>query len=339
MPLGWSTYTAPPRADRRDRIALTEAGVTASSGRSRASARPRPIVTGGAGFVGSHLVDRLLAEGQQVLVLDDLSSGKARNLATGARLEQVDVASDDLHRVFRAWRPTVVFHLAAQASVSISVREPLRDLAVNVVGTHRVGVAARASEASRLVFVSSGGAIYGETVRPATERTLPVPTSYYGIHKLAAEGHAEMAGIPYTIARPSNIYGPRQAAGLEGAVVASFIDQAARGEPLMIHGDGTQTRDFIHVSDVVEALWRSSRSDVPSGTWNVAAGRSMTIADLADIVEQAAGRPLGRAAGPRRAGDVTHSAMSAGRLRGLGWRPWIGVSAGIGELVKAAIGA
>ena len=313
--------------------------MTASSGRSRASARPRPIVTGGAGFVGSHLVDRLVAEGQQVLVLDDLSSGKARNLATGARLEQVDVASDDLHRVFRAWRPTVVFHLAAQASVSISVREPLRDLAVNLVGTHRVGVAARASEASRLVFVSSGGAIYGETVRPATERTLPAPTSYYGIHKLAAEGHAAMAGIPYAIARPSNIYGPRQAAGLEGAVVASFVDQAARGEPLMIHGDGTQTRDFIHVSDVVEALWRLSRSDVPSGTWNVAAGRSMTIADLADIVEQAAGRPLDRAAGPRRAGDVTHSAMSAGRLRGLGWRPSIGASAGIGELVKAAIGA
>jgi UDP-glucose 4-epimerase len=312
--------------------------VTAARVRSRAPARPRPIVTGGAGFVGSHLVDRLLAEGQQVLVLDDLSTGKARNLARGARLEQVDVASDDLLRVFRAWRPTVVFHLAAQASVSISIQEPMRDLAVNVVGTHRVGVAARASETSRLVFVSSGGAIYGETVRPATERTLPAPTSYYGIHKLAAEGHAEMAGIPYAIARPSNIYGPRQAAGLEGAVVASFIDRAARGEPLTIHGDGSQTRDFVHVSDVVEALWRLSRSDVPSGTWNLAAGRGMTIAGLADIVEQAAGRALGRSAGPRRAGDVTHSAISAGRLRGLGWRPSIGLSAGVSELVKAAIG-
>ena len=310
------------------------ANETPSRGRARAGSRPRPIVTGGAGFVGSHLVDRLLAEGQDVLVLDDLSTGKARNLATGARLEQVDIASDDLDRVFRAWRPTVVFHLAAQASVSISVREPLRDLAVNVVGTHRVGVAARESDARRLVFVSSGGAIYGETVRPATERTLPAPTSYYGIHKLAAEGHAEMAGIPYAIARPSNIYGPRQAAGLEGAVVASFIGQAAGGEPLMIHGDGSQTRDFIHVTDVVEALWRLSRSDVPSGTWNLAAGRSIAIAGLADIVEQAAGRRLGRATGPRRAGDVTHSAMSAGRLRGLGWRPSVGLAAGVKGLVR-----
>ena len=147
-----------------------------------------------------------------------------------------------------------------------------------------------------------------------------------------------MAGLPFAIARPSNIYGPRQAAGLEGAVVASFTDQAARGEPLMIHGDGSQTRDFIHVSDVVEALWRLSRSDVPDGTWNLAAGRRMSIAGLADIVEQAAGRPLGRATGPRRAGDVRHSAISAGRLRGLGWRPSIGLSAGVSELVKAAIG-
>jgi UDP-glucose 4-epimerase len=312
--------------------------VTASSGRSRAAARPRPIVTGGAGFVGSHLVDRLLAEGQDVLVLDDLSTGKAGNLARGARLEQVDVASDDLHRVFRAWRPTVVFHLAAQASVSISVREPLRDLAVNVVGTHRVGVAARATDARRLVFVSSGGAVYGETVRPATERTLPAPTSYYGIHKLAAEGHVEMAGVPYAIARPSNIYGPRQTAGLEGAVVASFIDQAARGEPLMVHGDGSQTRDFIHVTDVVEALWRLSRPDVASDTWNLASGRRITIAGLADVVERAVGRPLGRVSGPRRPGDVTHSAISAARLRGLGWRPSIALSAGIGGLVKPASG-
>ena len=301
--------------------------------------RWRAIVTGGAGFIGSHLVDRLLADGAAVLVVDDLSSGLSEQVPDGVDLQRLDIASDDVDRVFGEWRPDVVFHLAAQASVPRSLQAPLRDLAVNVTGTHRVAAAARDAGARRLVFVSSGGAVYGETGRAATEATLPSPTSYYGVHKLAAEGHVEMSGISFAIARPSNIYGPRQAAGLEGAVVASFIDQAARGEALMIHGDGTQTRDFIHVSDVVEALSRLSRSDVPSGTWNVAAGRSMTIADLADIVEQAAGRPLGRAAGPRRAGDVTHSAMSAGRLRGLGWRLSIGVSAGIGELVKAAIGA
>lgn len=310
--------------------------MTACGGRARATSRPRTIVTGGAGFVGSHLVDRLVAEGHEVLVVDDLSSGRAGSLRTEAQLEQLDVASDDLEAVFRDWLPSVVFHLAAQASVPISSQAPLRDLAVNVVGTHRVGAAARASGASRLVFVSSGGAVYGETARPATERARPAPSSYYGAHKLAAESHVELAGVPYAIARPSNIYGPRQAAGLEGAVVAAFIDQALRDGKLLIHGDGSQTRDFIHVVDVVEALWRLSRSDTPSGTWNVAAGRRITIAGLAETVERAVGRPLGRARGPRRVGDVTHSAISAARLRGLGWRPSIGLSAGVIALVRAA---
>jgi UDP-glucose 4-epimerase len=293
-------------------------------------------VTGGAGFVGSHLVDRLVAEGRQVLVIDDLSSGRDGNLRTEARLEQLDVASDDLGAVFREWRPSVVFHLAAQASVPVSSQVPLRDLAVNVVGTHRVGVAARASGAGRLVFISSGGAVYGETERPATERVRPVPSSYYGVHKLAAEGHVQLAGVPYTIARPSNIYGPRQAAGLEGAVVAVFIDQALRDGKLLIHGDGFQTRDFIHVADVVEALWRLSQTNTPSGIWNVAAGRRIAIAQLAETVERAVGRTLGREHRPRRDGDVADSAISAARLRGLGWRPSIGLSAGVTALVRAA---
>jgi UDP-glucose 4-epimerase len=306
----------------------------------RVNRSTRTIVTGGAGFVGSHLVDRLMGEGHEVLVVDDLSSGRAGNLASDARLEQLDVASDELDSVFRGWLPNVVFHLAAQASVPVSSQVPLRDLAVNVVGTHRVGAAARASGASRLVFVSSGGAVYGETGRPATERARPAPSSFYGVHKLAAESHVELAGVPYAIARPSNVYGPRQAAGLEGAVVAAFIDQALRDGKLRIHGDGSQTRDFIHVVDVVvEALWRLSRSDTPSGTWNVAAGRRITIAGLAETVERAVGLPLGRACEPRRAGDVTHSAISAARLRGLGWRPSIGLSAGVMALVRAAMRA
>lgn len=338
-PLGRSTVTASPMVVPRDRPVTTWGAMMPSGSRPRAATRPRTIVTGGAGFVGSHLVDRLVAEGHEVLVIDDLSSGHAGNLASEARLEQLDVASDELGAVFRGWLPNVVFHLAAQASVPISSQAPLRDLAVNVVGTHRVGAAARASGASRLVFVSSGGAVYGETERPATERARPAPSSYYGAHKLAAESHVELAGVPYAIARPSNIYGPRQAAGLEGAVVAAFIDQAIRDGKLLIHGDGSQARDFIHVADVVEALWRLSQSDAPSGIWNVAAGRRVTIAELAEVVERAVGRPMGRAWGARRAGDVTHSAISAARLRSLGWRPSIGLSAGVTALVRAVMPA
>ena len=290
---------------------------------------PRALVTGGAGFVGSHLVDRVIAEGHEVLVVDDLSSGTLENLAARARFERVDVAVDDLARLFSEWRPSVVFHLAAQASVPVSITDPLRDLAVNVVGTHRVATAAKLAGTQRIVFVSSGGAVYGETVRPATERSLPAPRSYYGVHKLAAEGHIELAGLSYAIARPSNIYGPRQTAGLEGAVVASFLGQAMRAGRLTIHGDGTQTRDFVHVADVVDALWRLAMPDTASGVWNVSSGRRTSVARLAALVEGAVARSLVREWGPRRSGDVTDSAISSARLRRLGWVPSIGIEAGI----------
>jgi UDP-glucose 4-epimerase len=298
--------------------------------------RPRSIVTGGAGFIGSHLVDRLVADGVAVLVVDDLSTGDARHLAPGVRLERVDIAVADLVPIFDAWRPSVVYHLAAQASVTASVHDPLRDLAVNVVGSHRVAVAARGAGATRLVFVSSGGAVYGETRRPVTEAARPAPASFYGIHKLAAEGHVTLAGPPSAIARPSNVYGPRQRAGLEGAVVAAFVDQAVTQGRLMIHGDGRQTRDFVHVLDVVEALCRLGQPDMPNGVWNVASGERTTVNALANEVERAYGYPLRRDHGPRRPGDVVHSAVSAARLTSVGWHPRVHLSTSIAELVDAA---
>ena len=270
--------------------------------------------------MGSQLVDRLLAEGQEVLVVDDLSSGRPENVPPDARLERLDIASDDLAGVFRQWRPGVVFHLAAQASVPVSSQVPLRDLAVNVIGTHRVVAAARESGAGRLVFVSSGGAVYGETRRAATKRTCPAPRSYYGVHKLAAEGHVALAGLPYAIARPSNIYGPRQAAGLEGAVVAAFIDQALRDATLQIHGNGSQTRDFIHVADVVEALWRLGRPEAQSGTWNVAAGRRITISGLAIS--------LSAPSGDHWAGRADPAARVTSRIRPCRPRVFTGLAGG-----------
>ena len=308
------------------------------TGSHRPSRSIRTVVTGGAGFVGSHLVDRLSSEGHDVLVVDDLSNGRVANLPADVQLETVDIATGDMDAVFLRWRPTVVFHLAAQTSVPMSTHDPLRDLAVNVIGTHRVAAASRRSGDTRLVFVSSGGAIYGETQRPATERARAAPSSYYGVHKLAAESHVQLAGVSHAIVRPSNIYGPRQVAGVDGAVVAAFIEQALTNGRLLIHGDGLQTRDFIHVADVVEALWRLSRADAPTGIWNVAAGRRITVAALADLVERAVDRPLGRESAPRRAGDVTKSAISAARLRSLGWRPSIELSDGVTALVRAALG-
>lgn len=302
---------------------------------SGSSSTRRAIVTGGAGFVGGHLVERLLADGEAVLVVDDLSTGSEANLPPSVELARRDIADGELEQLFTAWRPTAVYHLAAQASVPRSIADPLRDLAVNVVGTNRVGAAARAAGARRLVNVSSGGAVYGECLRPATERTLPAPSSYYGIHKFAAEGHARLSGVPCAVVRPSNVYGPRQSAGLEGAVVAVFLDHARAGGRLVIHGDGGQTRDFLHVRDLVDALVRLGAADAPDGTFNVAAGRRTSILELAAAVERATGRTLERTFAPTRAGDVRSSTISAARLRRLGWRPAVGLRAGLGELAGA----
>jgi len=300
--------------------------------------RPRALVTGGAGFIGSHLVDRLIADGRDVLVVDDLSTGRPSNLAGEARLEQLDVATADLDRVVRTWRPREVYHLAAQSSVPRSIDDPARDFAVNDSGTQRIASASRAGRVDRLIFVSSGGAIYGETPRAASERNRPAPISPYGVHKLAAEGHVARAGLPFAIARPSNVYGPRQAAGLEGAVVAAFVDQALGSGSLTIHGDGRQSRDFVHVRDVTDALLLLGRPETPSGRWNVSTGRAITIGQLASIVERAAGRSLGRHVAARREGDVRRSAISSARLRALGWRPSVDLKTGIAELIGARRG-
>jgi UDP-glucose 4-epimerase len=300
--------------------------------------RRRSLVTGGAGFIGSHLVERLLADGDDVLVIDDLSTGDASNLPAQASLETVDIATADLDTLLRRWRPSLVFHLAAQSSVPRSMAEPLRDLAVNVTGTHRVAAASRSSGAHRLVFVSSGGAVYGDTgEHAATEQTAVAPSSYYGVHKLAAEGHVALSGLPFAIARPSNVYGARQAAGLEGAVVAAFVAGCRAGR-IRIDGDGQQTRDFIHVGDVVAALVHLGEAEVGDAIWNVSTGRSMSILDLAAAIERAVGRPLEHETGPVRSGDVRHSAMSSSRLRSSGWRPQVSLDTGISALVTAGPG-
>jgi UDP-glucose 4-epimerase len=301
-----------------------------SSGRS--TERHKAIVTGGAGFIGSHLVDALRGDGWAVLVVDDLSTGRADRLPPDTRLEVRDIATDDLTSIVRTWRPRALFHLAAQSSVPASEEDPLRDLAVNVVGTIRVAEAAVAASTERFVFASSGGAVYGETGRAATERTVPAPASAYGIHKLAAEGHVRRAGLSHAIVRPSNVYGPGQAAGLEGAVVASFFEQVAAGGPLRIHGDGRQVRDFIHVADAVAAMRLLAASGRESGAWNVSTGRAVAIAELADAVEAAVGRSVGRSSAPRRSGDVSRSVISSARLRRLGWRPAITLERGLREL-------
>ena len=209
------------------------------------------VVTGGARFIGHHLVRALQDRGDDVLVIDDLSGEIRGGLSPATRVDRLDIARDELRHPITRWRPSIVYHLAAQVSVPRSMQDPERDLKVNALGTLRVVEAAKAAGVRRLVFTSSGGAIYGDTEEPATETSPAQPLSYYGVHKLLAEQYVRWSGIDHAIARPSNVYGPDQRTGGEGAVIAAFVSAAQYSSPLLVHGDGTQSRDFLHVADLV----------------------------------------------------------------------------------------
>lgn len=299
------------------------------------------LVTGGAGFIGSHIVETLLHDGWRVTVVDDLSGGDRANLPTGVPLIVCDITDPALMDVFTATAFDAVIHCAAQTSVPVSVADPAFDRHVNLVGTENVLRCATATGGRRFVFFSSGGAVYGDTAARADETTLPAPLSPYGAHKLAAETYVALSGLSYAILRPANVYGPRQRAhgSTDGAVIAAFMDRIARGEPITINGDGDQVRDFVYVADVAAAV-RSALSWNASGIWNVASGADTTINDLAWHVGQALGVTPTVAYGPARAGDVRISRLSNERIirQGL-WRPEYTLPQGLAAMVAAKTGA
>ena len=281
-------------------------------------AERRVLVTGGAGFIGSHIVEQLGAAGADVTVIDDLSSGSAANLPSGTRLQEWDIADARVIQCVSDADPEIVIHAAAQVSVSASVADPERDRSVNLRGTEHVLAGAR--NARRFVFVSSGGAVYGEADQ-ARETDLPAPASPYGIHKLAAEWYVRTSGVPFSVVRYANVYGPRQRTDLEGGVVAIFTERLVAGLPITVHGDGKQSRDFVYVEDVAEATLASSLSEV-SGVWNVSCGSTISIVDLLSAIENMSGLRAERVAAERRAGDITSSSLSNRKIiRELGWRP------------------
>ena len=273
------------------------------------------LVTGGAGFIGSHVAEALDALGWHVEVLDNLSSGDPANVPPGVPLRIGDIRSHaDVRAAFGAAQFDAVVHCAGQTSVVRSMLDPGLDWDVNVMGTRRLAMAAKASEVRRFVFLSSGGAIYGETPTPADEQTMPAPCSYYGLHKYVAEQLLQVEGPPYAILRPSNVYGSRQRSDAEGGVVAIFRQRLLAGEPVDVHGDGQQVRDFILVSDVVGAVLAAlaTERDV---IWNVASGEATSIIELAAAMAEVAGRPIEVRYQPRRPGDVARSLLSDAALR------------------------
>lgn len=275
------------------------------------------LVTGGAGFIGSHLVDRLLMEGHAVAVLDNLSHGRRKNVPRKARFTKLDIRSPKVDAVFRKLRPQVVFHLAAQMEVRKSVEDPMFDADVNILGFVNVLRAAVAAGCPRVVFASSGGAVYGEQEAfPATEEHPTRPLSPYGVTKRAGELYCDYfatLGLKCASMRLANVYGPRQDPHGEAGVVAIFAEKTLRGETPTINGTGKQTRDYVYVDDVVDAFVAAFEHGL-EGPFNVGTGAETDVNALyAQIAAQAgfAGTPMH---GPAKEGEQMRSVISAARL-------------------------
>jgi UDP-glucose 4-epimerase len=292
----------------------------------------RTIVTGGAGFIGSHAAAALVERDDEVVVADNLSSGKRENVPAGARFEEIDIRDPALGGLFDDVRPELCLHLAAQADVATSVERPDYDADVNVVGTVRVLEAAR-RHGTHIVFSSTGGAIYGECDGPAPEDTPRQPISPYGIAKLAGEeylaGWNRLYGTSHVSLRFANVYGPRQQPELEGGVIAIFLDRMMHDAPTRIFGTGAQTRDFVYVGDVVGALLAASGRS--GGVYNVGTGSETSVNELHALCRAAAGSTLEPEHVPPRAGEVLRSVLDPSlAARELGWQAKVSLEAGLG---------
>jgi UDP-glucuronate 4-epimerase len=295
----------------------------------------KSLVTGGAGFIGSNLVDELIKEGHEVVVIDNLSSGKKEYINEKAKFYEVDIVDkEDLDKIFDQEKPDYVFHLAAQINTRKSVTDPDFDNKVNILGGLNVLESCKNHNVEKIIFASSGGAIHGETINgPASEQDEPMPLNPYGINKLAFEKYLnyyyKTFGQKYISIRPSNAYGPRQFKGGEAGVTAVFIDNAVNNKKTIINGDGLQTRDFVYVGDIVNAFLLAVKSDQVGG-FNIGSGEETNMLDLIRIIEQKLGRKIEREFGPEKVGDIKRSALDPTKAKNvLGWRPQTTLEEGI----------
>ena len=290
------------------------------------------LVTGGAGFIGSHVAEALVARGEEVVVLDDLSSGKRENLPDGVELIEGDVRAPQ-DELLAGVKPTHCYHLAAQIDVRVSVARPDHDAQINVLGTVNL-LQASLEHGTQIVFSSTGGAIYGECERPAPEDSPRLPISPYGTSKLAAEEYLAMYnrlyGTKHVSLRYGNVYGPRQDPHGEAGVVAIFFARLLTGEPPKIFGDGSATRDYVYVGDVARATVAAGTNG--GGVYNVGTGRETSVVELLELCQRVAGTELAAQFVPARPGELQRSVLDPGRaVDELGWRPERSLEDGLRE--------
>jgi UDP-glucose 4-epimerase len=305
----------------------------------------RTLVTGAAGFIGSTLVDRLLADGHSVVGVDDLSSGRSENIVLAERHDgfefaKADITSADLIGLLAETKPEVVFHLAAQIDVRRSVTDPQFDSTVNVVGTVRLAEAARQAGVRKIVHTSSGGSIYGTPTTVPTPETIPTdPASPYAAGKVAGEVYLNMFrnlyGLECSHIAPGNVYGPRQDPHGEAGVVAIFSRALLAGRPTKIFGDGTDTRDYVFVDDVVDAFVKASGEAGGGQRFNVGTGVETSVRQLHSLVAAAAGAPDEPEFHPPRLGELKRSSLDISRAKQvLGWAPQVAIAEGVAKTVE-----
>jgi len=297
------------------------------------------LVTGGAGFIGSHIVDRLAADGHDIVILDDLSAGHVDHLQPSARFYQMDLHSPWLDELFRIERPEAVVHEAAQASVRRSVEDPVFDAGVNVLGTAALLQVSAHHGVRRFLFASTGGALYGDAdVIPTPEDYPTLPVSPYGASKLSAEVYLRtfhaLHRLSYAALRYANVYGPRQDPLGEAGVVAIFTQRLLSGERASINGDGKQTRDFVYVGDVADANARALTSDAV-GSFNVGTGIETDISAIFQLLRRLTGSNQPEEHGPPLPGEQRRSVLDARKIeKVLGWKPRTSLEAGLEATVR-----
>ncbi|MGH8129011.1 MAG: NAD-dependent epimerase/dehydratase family protein [Gammaproteobacteria bacterium] len=299
----------------------------------------RVLVTGGAGFIGSHVCEAFLANGDKVCIIDDLSRGRVGRVPEGVELHKESVLNTNvLRELVTDFKPDLICHLAAQVDVRVSVARPTEDAEVNVVGTINLLEAARVAGA-RVIFCSTGGALYGEDAPvPSSENTLPAPRSPYGVAKYCAEQyvglHNRMFGTEHAILRFANVYGPRQGTSGEAGVISAFCANGIQGKPFTVYGDGKQTRDYVYVDDCVTALLAAADYG-KAGTWNIGTGTEVNVLDLADLVARLTGCHSELVFAPTRMGELSRSALAWERAaRDLDWRPATSLADGVQAVVS-----